>query len=87
MMEYIGTRKLGGLSHAGQVLAPATRPWITDLAALCPYDGLQTGNIPEFELDPDWNNWVLTDSPEDPLKRINWHVFQQGGTGYLVAPC
>ena len=85
MMEYIGTRQLGGLSHAGQVLAPATRPWITDLAALCPYEGLQPGNIPEFERDPDWNNWVLTDSPKDPLKRMNWHVFQQGGTGYLVA--
>jgi hypothetical protein len=85
MTEYIGTRQLGGLCHAGQVLAPATRPWITDLAALCPYEGLQPGNIPEFERDPDWNNWSLTDSPEDPLKRLNWHEFKQGGTRILVA--
>ena len=52
MMEYSGTRRLGGLSHAGQVLAPATRPWITDLLALCPYEGLQPGNLPEFERRP-----------------------------------
>ena len=55
-MEYIGTRQLGGLSHAGQILAPATRLWITDLTVLCPYEGLQTGNIPEFERDPNWDN-------------------------------
>jgi len=84
-MEYIGTRQLGGLSHAGQILAPATRPWITDLAALCPYEGLQPGNIPEFERDPDWDNWALTDSPKDPSERLNWHLFQRGGIRYLVA--
>ncbi len=85
MMEYIGTRQLGGLSHAGQILAPATRPWITDLAALCPYEGLQPGNLPEFERDPDWDNWALTDSPKDPTKRLNWHVFQGDGTRMMVA--
>jgi hypothetical protein len=85
MMEYIGTRQLGGLLHAGQILAPATRPWITDLSALCPYEGLQSGNIPEFERDPDWENWAFTDSPKDPLMRLNWHVFQQGNSRYLVA--
>ena len=67
-MEYIGTQQLGGLSHAGQILAPATRPWITDLAALCPYEGLQPGNLPEFERDPNWDNWALTDSPKDPTQ-------------------
>ena len=25
------------------------------------------------------------DSPQDPSERLNWHVFQQGGTRYLVA--
>ena len=85
MTEYIGTRRLGGLSHAGQILAPATRPWITDLAALCPYEGLQPGNLPEFERDPNWDNWSLTDSPKDPRARLNWHVFNQGGTQLLVA--
>ena len=85
MIEYIGTQRLGGLAHAGQVLAPATRPWITDLTALCPYEGLQPGNIPEFEGDPDWDNWTLTDSPKNYTERLNWHVFQQAGTQYLVA--
>lgn len=85
MTQYIGTRRLGGLSHAGRILAPATRPWITDLAALCPYEGLQPGNLPEFERDPNWDNWSFTDSPEDPAKRLNWHVFHQGGTQLLVA--
>ena len=85
MIEYIGTQRLGGLAHAGQVLAPATRPWITDLTALCPYEGLQPGNIPEFEGDPDWDNWTLTDSPKNYTERLNWHVFQQAGTRYLVA--
>lgn len=85
MMEYIGNQQLGGLTHAGQALAPATRPWITDLEALCPYAGLQPGNIPEFERDPDWDNWALTDSPKDPSRRLNWHVFQRGVSRYLVA--
>ena len=85
MMEYIGTQQLGGFSHAGQILAPATRPWITDLSALCPYDGLQAGNIPEFELDPNWDNWTLTDTPQDSSDRLNWHVFQKGNVRYLVA--
>lgn len=85
MIDYIGTRQLGGLSHARQMLAPATRPWITDLSALCPYKGLQPGNLPEFERDPDWNNWTLTDTPPDPSLRLNWHVFQQARTQYLVA--
>jgi hypothetical protein len=85
MIEYIGTRQLGGLSHAGQILAPATRPWITDLAVLCPYKGLQPGNMPEFERDPDWDNWALIDSPKDPKKRLKWHAFQNGSTRYLIA--
>ena len=85
MMEYIGTQQLGGFSHAGQILAPATRPWITDLSALCPYEGLQAGNIPEFELDPNWDNWTLTDTPQDSSDRLNWHVFQLGNIRYLVA--
>ena len=85
MMEYIGTQQFGGFSHAGQILAPATRPWITDLTVLCPYEGLQPGNIPEFERDPNWHNWALTDSPQDPSQRLNWHVFQQGNIRYLVA--
>jgi hypothetical protein len=84
-MEYVGTRQLGGLSHGGQMLAPATRPWITDLSALCPYEGLLPGNIPEFEQDTDWDNWTFKDSPENPSERLNWHLFQQGGTRYLVA--
>ena len=75
-MEYLGTRQMGRFSHAGETLAPATRPWITDLSALCPFDGLAPGNIPEFETDPDWGNWALTDSPADPSQRLNWHVFQ-----------
>ena len=85
MIEYIGTRQMGGLSHAGQVLAPATRPWITDLTVLCPYKGLQPGNIPEFERNPDWDNWSLIDSPEDPSKRLKWNAFQGEGIRYLVA--
>ncbi|WP_435141098.1 hypothetical protein [Pseudopelagicola sp. nBUS_19] len=85
MMEYIGTRQFGGLSHAGRSLAPATRPWITDLEALCPYEGLQVGNLPEFEQDPNWDNWTITDSPKDPSKRLNWHLFQHASTRYLVA--
>lgn len=85
MMEYIGTRQLGGLSHAGRILAPATQPWITDLSALCPYKGLQPGNIPEFERDPNWDNWALIDSPKDPSERLNWHVFQQSGNQLFVA--
>lgn len=85
MIEYTGTRQLGGLSHAGQTLAPATRPWITDLTVLCPYEGLQRGNIPEFERDPDWDNWFFIDSPKDPSERLIWHSFQQGDTQYLLA--
>lgn len=84
-MEYIGTRQMGGFFHAGQIIAPATRPWITDLSALCPYEGLSPGNIPEFETDPDWGNWMFTDSPPDPSQRINWHVFQDERTRLLAA--
>jgi hypothetical protein len=85
MMDYLGTRQLGGLSHAGETLAPATRPWITDLSALCPYEGLQPGNLSEFEGDPDWNNWALIDSPADVSQRLNWHLFQDGRTRLMVA--
>ena len=84
-MNYIGIQKLGGLSHRGQILAPASRPWITDLSILCPYEGLQTGNIPEFESDPNWNNWCFMDSPKEPSDRLIWHVFKQEGKHYLVA--
>lgn len=84
-MKYIGTQQLGGLSHVGETLAPATRPWITDLSALCPFEGLAPGNIPEFETDPDWSNWALTDSPTDPSKRLNWHVFQDVRSRLMVA--
>ena len=85
MIRYIGLRKLGGLLHSGQVLAPASKPWITDLSMLCPFEGLKPGNIPEFEADPNWENWSLTDSPEDPSKRLKWHVFERDGSHYLVA--
>ncbi len=85
MMEYTGTRQMGGFSHSGETLAPATRPWITDLSALCPFEGLTPGNIPEFETDPDWRSWKLTDSPADPSQRLTWHVFQDNRTQLLVA--
>ena len=68
MTEYIGTQRLGGLSHAGQILAPATRPWITDLAALYPYEGLQPGNLPEFECDPNWDNWSPHRQSQGPAR-------------------
>ncbi len=84
-MDYKGTERLGGFSHAGKTLAPATRPWITDLSALCPYKGLQPGNLPEFERDPNWDNWALTDSPKDPSLRLNWHLFGDGGKRLMVA--
>lgn len=84
-MEYLGTRQMGRFSHAGETLAPATRPWITDLSALCPFDGLAPGNIPEFETDPDWGNWALTDSPADPSQRLNWHVFQGESSRLMIA--
>ena len=76
MTKYIGTKRLGSLNYAGQILAPATRPWLTDLSVLCPYDGLMPGNIPEFERDPDWDKWSLGNSPQDRSLSINWHVFQ-----------
>ena len=65
MTKYIGTKRLGSLNYAGQILAPATRPWLTDLSVLCPYDGLMPGNIPEFERDPDWDKWSLGNSHQD----------------------
>ena len=74
MIDYIGTQQLGSLSYGGRIVAPATRPWITDLSALCPYEGLEPGNIPEFEPDPDWNKWTLTDTPKDLSKSLSWHV-------------
>ena len=85
MIDYIGMQQLGSLSYGGRILAPATHPWITDLSALCPYEGLEPGNIPEFEPDPDWNKWTLTDTPKDLSKSLNWHVFEKSGSRYLVA--
>ena len=85
MTGYLGTQRLGGFAHQGQALAPATRPWITDLSMLCPYEGLEPGNIPEFEADPDWDHWRLTDTPQDPSLRLNWHVFEQDGRRLWVA--
>lgn len=85
MAKYVGTKRLGSLNYAGQTLAPATRPWLTDLSVLCPYDGLMPGNIPEFERDPDWDKWSIGNSPQDRSLCINWHVFQQNGGCILVA--
>ncbi len=84
-MKYIGPKQLGGFSHAGKPLAPATRPWISDLSMLNPYEGLRPGNLPEFESDPDWDNWTLTDSPADLTQGLNWHVFEGQRTRLMVA--
>ena len=84
-MKYMGRKQLGGFSHSGKTLAPATRPWITDLSMLCPYADMQPGNLPEFERDPDWGNWALTDSPADLSLQLSWHVVEDQRTRLMVA--
>ena len=85
-MLYLGLETFGGFACRGRTLAPATRPWITDLSVLCPYSSLEAGNIPEFESDPDWANWCLTDSPVDQGARLRWHTFKdQKNRKFFVA--
>lgn len=84
MVEYLGTRQFGGFAHRGNNLPPASRPWITDLSMLCPYDGLTPGNIPEFEPDPTWDHWRITDTPADAQQRLNWHAFERDGRKLFV---
>lgn len=52
---------------------------------LCPYDGLTPGNIPEFEPDPTWDHWRITDTPADAQQRLNWHAFERDGRKLFVA--
>jgi hypothetical protein len=85
MMRYTGTARFAGFAFRGQSLAPASRPWITDLSMLCPYSELEPGNIPEFESSPDWDNWCLTDSPSVPEAQINWLAFESEGRKLYVA--
>ena len=84
-MLYLGLETFGGFAYRGRTLEPATRPWITDLSVLCPYPSLEAGNIPEFEADPDWANWCLTDSPNNHNARLRWHKFKDRNHKFFVA--
>lgn len=85
MMRYLGVVRLGGLAFRGQVLGPASRPWITNLSQLCPYPTLEPGNIPEFESCPDWDSWTFDDSPAEIHSRLCWHGFESGNQRIYVA--
>ena len=84
-MNFLGKTQLGSLRHRGNILAPATRPWITDLSALTPYEGLEPGNLPEFERDPDWAAWELGDTPDAEADALKWLVFETETKRLLVA--
>lgn len=84
-MRFLGTQTLGSLRYRGRILAPADRPWITDLSVLCPYPGLQPGNLREFETDPDWSVWQISDTPDDETTALRWLVFAGVSTKLLVA--
>ena len=83
MMHYRGLVRLGGLVHRDCYVSRAKRPWITDLSALCPYDGIEPGDIAEFETDPDWRHWSLADTPEQQDQQLQWHAFESS-TGRLL---
>ena len=84
-MRYLGLRRMGSLRHRGRVLPPAERPWITDLTHLCPFDGVERGNLPEFEVDPDWAAWELGDTPSSDADALGWHSFEAEQGGILIA--
>jgi hypothetical protein len=84
-MIFTGHRKLGSLWHRDLLLGPTTRPWITDLSVLRPFEGLSPGDLPEFETDPDWSAWRIGDTPEDSESAIGWLEFRDGPRRMLVA--
>lgn len=84
-MIFLGPRQFGSFWHRDRRLGPASRPWITDLSALCPYPGLAPGNLPEFAAEPDWSAWRFGDTPENPAEALQWLAFRDGATELLVA--
>ena len=84
-MRYLGTLRLGSLRFRDRVLPPAERPWLTDLSALCPYPGLEPGNLPEFATDPDWSAWRIGDTPMSREDALIWLGFETPERTLLVA--
>ncbi len=84
-MIFTGHCKIGSLWHRDALLRPASRPWITDLSILCPFEGLIPGDLPEFETDPDWSAWRIGDTPDDAGSALGWLEFRDGPRRILVA--
>ena len=77
-MKYLGRRDFAGLVHKGRALPRPNRPWIIDTSVLQPFDGIVPGNIANFGNDPDWAQWILSDTPADPSNILSWQGFRIG---------
>jgi len=77
MNIFKGIKSFGALYHDGAPQPRPSRPWVTDFSILAvPYEGMELGNISEFEPAPDWSRWCLGDTPTHPNNTLNWIVIE-----------
>jgi len=77
MTLFRGIKSFGALYHDDAPLPRPTRPWIVDFSMLqVPYEGMELGNIAEFESAPDWSRWRLGDTPEFSKDCLQWIVLE-----------
>lgn len=73
-----------GLSRAGVAVARPLRPWIIDLSTIQPCEGMQAGDVHDFEALPDMGSWTLGDTPDDPALRLQWVRVHDGDKTLLI---
>ena len=83
-MRFLGVRRFGGLYLDGTAVPRPTRPWLIDLSSLCPYPGLEPGDIADFARAPDMARWRLGDTPADDASALQWVVLEGEGQTLMV---
>jgi hypothetical protein len=74
---FRGIKSFGALYHDDAPLPCPTRPWVVDFSILQPpFEGMELGNIAEFETAPNWDRWRLGDTSTESENCLNWIVLE-----------
>ena len=84
MTRFGGMRRMGALYRDGVALRRPTRPWLIDLTALCPFPGLELGDIADFTTAPNLSRWHIGDTPDDPAAALQWVVIEEDARTLLI---
>ena len=84
MLIYKGKIELGSLARDGRPLPRPARPWLVDLRILKPFDFVSAGDIAEYETEPDFSSWELTNTPDRKSDRLLWNEVVAGGRRRLI---